>query len=428
MTGSLLRTFVVAAAVLLGCVMSFPFGKNSGVTELTPQTFQSFLNTHKPVFIMFYAPWCGHCKSMHPEFEKFAKGVKDVVRVGAVNADQYRELGGQFDVKGFPTIKFWKIGAKKGQKAQDYNGGRTAAALQSAAIGEITSVHVQSVSTMDALNKLFEKASSGKVAVLLTNKPKSPPMFNVLSHSPHFNGKLGFAVVTEKGKKLAEELEVKKFPTIMVISKGEDGLPVKEVYDDPIEYTAIAKFFQRALGIEVKEGGDAGGGESADKKKAEEAPKAAKKPAEPPQAPKPALPVRPVKLSAHNFGQFCVAGAPKLHGQQPACFVSLSESLDLEALHAKYQHEAILFFNAPTAAEDDAKRSSYVDQLNKALEPREPVSADGNDVLIVRPAKNGVKFVVLKNTNVDAVDAALQRFFGGELTLEKSSSAVTLSE
>ena len=82
----------LAAALLVASAAAFPFSKNSGVVELSPKTLPAFLNTHKPVFIMFYAPWCGHCKSLHPDYEKFGKGVKDVVRVGAVNADQYREI------------------------------------------------------------------------------------------------------------------------------------------------------------------------------------------------------------------------------------------------------------------------------------------------------------------------------------------------
>ncbi len=409
-------------AALLSCGWCFPFSKTSGVTELTPQTLPGFLNTHKPVFIMFYAPWCGHCKSMHPEYEKFAKGVKDVVRVGALNADQYKEIGGQFGIKGFPTIKYWKIGPKKGQKPQEYSSGRTGAALQSAAVAEITSVYVQSVSTSDQLSALTGKVASGKVVVLLTNKAKSPPMFSVLSHSPHFNGKLGFAVVTEKAKKLAEELGVSKFPTIMIVSKGEDGALAKEMYDGAVDYTSIAKFLQGVLGVEV------GGDEIPDKPSSNSKPSAEEKKKEPPQAPKPALPVRPVKLTAGNFGQFCTAEAPKLHGQQPACVISFSESVNLEELHSRFQNEAALFFSAPSNADDDAKRASYADQLNAALVPNTPIRADANDVLVLRPAKSGAKFVVLQNPSTEAVDAALQKLFGGELTMEKRGNTIKLSE
>lgn len=57
----------------------------------------------------FYAPWCGHCKSLAPVYEQVAtafKKEKDVV-VAKVDADAHKDLGERFGVTGFPTIKFF---------------------------------------------------------------------------------------------------------------------------------------------------------------------------------------------------------------------------------------------------------------------------------------------------------------------------------
>ena len=40
--------------------------------------------------VEFYAPWCGHCKSLAPEWEKAAKALKGIVNVGAVDMTQHQ--------------------------------------------------------------------------------------------------------------------------------------------------------------------------------------------------------------------------------------------------------------------------------------------------------------------------------------------------
>ena len=48
---------------------------------------------------------CGHCKNLAPEWEKAAKALKGIVRVGAIDMDKYQARGGEYGVRGFPTIK-----------------------------------------------------------------------------------------------------------------------------------------------------------------------------------------------------------------------------------------------------------------------------------------------------------------------------------
>jgi thiol-disulfide isomerase/thioredoxin len=79
-----------------------------------------------PAFIMFYAPWCGHCKTTKPEFERFQQSYKGPIKIIAIDCDddENKELVSQQEVKGFPTIRYYPIGLSG--KYDEYNGERTA--------------------------------------------------------------------------------------------------------------------------------------------------------------------------------------------------------------------------------------------------------------------------------------------------------------
>lgn len=66
----------------------------------------------------FYAPWCGHCKSLAPEYEKAANALKGIANIAAVDADKEKV---DVQIPGYPTIKFFVDG-----KVTDYDGPRNA--------------------------------------------------------------------------------------------------------------------------------------------------------------------------------------------------------------------------------------------------------------------------------------------------------------
>ena len=77
---------------------------------LTPATFDSTVGKSAPAFVEFYAPWCGHCKNLAPEYAVVAetfKGSEASIVVAKVDADAHKDLAGRFDVKGFPTLKYF---------------------------------------------------------------------------------------------------------------------------------------------------------------------------------------------------------------------------------------------------------------------------------------------------------------------------------
>jgi protein disulfide-isomerase-like protein len=114
----------ILALLCLLFVTALAASAGSDVLILDPDNFDSHVGQDQPAFVEFFAPWCGHCKSLAPEYEILATAFKgQKVAIASVDADKHRDLGSRFGVSGFPTLKFFPAGSKEGEA---YNGGRTA--------------------------------------------------------------------------------------------------------------------------------------------------------------------------------------------------------------------------------------------------------------------------------------------------------------
>jgi len=84
--------------------------------------------------VEFYAPWCGHCKNLAPEYKKLAQAFHGIVPIVAIDADDKSNapLASRYSIQGFPTLKLIING-----KATDYSGARTAAAMQTELLNAI---------------------------------------------------------------------------------------------------------------------------------------------------------------------------------------------------------------------------------------------------------------------------------------------------
>ncbi|KXJ92949.1 thioredoxin-like protein [Microdochium bolleyi] len=113
----LLKSFVLSGLVAVAAA-------GSAVLDLIPDNFDKVVfESGKPTLVEFFAPWCGHCKTLAPVYEELAQSFANSknVQIAKVDADAERSLGRKYGVQGFPTLK-WFDG--KSKEPQEYKGGR----------------------------------------------------------------------------------------------------------------------------------------------------------------------------------------------------------------------------------------------------------------------------------------------------------------
>lgn len=103
------------------------FGEFKGseyIIKANDKNFHEIVKKHKTVLVFFYASWCGHCKVVKPTLSEVALQLHEEGEQGkivVIDASENGKVGGEFGIKGFPTIKLFV----DGKVAEDFKLART---------------------------------------------------------------------------------------------------------------------------------------------------------------------------------------------------------------------------------------------------------------------------------------------------------------
>lgn len=114
------HTSLLASIAFLFARGAWAEGDSSDVLDLTKDNFASTVDPESLILVEFFAPWCGHCKALAPQYETAATTLKeDNIKLAKVDCTVEEEVCAEQGIGGYPTLKVFRNGVSK-----EYSGPR----------------------------------------------------------------------------------------------------------------------------------------------------------------------------------------------------------------------------------------------------------------------------------------------------------------
>ncbi|XP_044734806.1 protein disulfide-isomerase [Chrysoperla carnea] len=203
---------------------------DEGVLVLKKANFDKAIADNEFILVEFYAPWCGHCKALAPEYAKAAQQLAEKessIKLGKVEATEEQELAEKYGIRGYPTLKFFRKGSPV-----DYNGGRKAEDIVSWLLKK-TGPPAKALDTVDAAKEFIEGAN---VVVVGFFKDQESADAKVFLEVASVNDDIQFGITSDDavlGEYSAEN------GNIVLFKKFDEG---KAVFDQELTEENLKKF------------------------------------------------------------------------------------------------------------------------------------------------------------------------------------------
>ena len=84
--------------------------RSASIVTLTESNFDATTGSDRPVFVDFWAVWCGPCRIMDPVVERLASKYADKMLFGKVNVDEEMSISSRYEVFSIPTFMVFRNG------------------------------------------------------------------------------------------------------------------------------------------------------------------------------------------------------------------------------------------------------------------------------------------------------------------------------
>jgi len=205
----------------------------SDVVQLKKDDFEAFVKENSLVLAEFFAPWCGHCKALAPEYEEAATTLKEKdIKLVKVDCTEEAELCQSYGVEGYPTLKIFR----GPENITPYSGQRKAAAITSYMIKQ--SLPAVSILNADTLEDFKTADKVVLVAYVDASDKSSNEIYSAIAEK--FRDNYLFGATNDAALAEAEGVAA---PAIVLYKQFDEG---KAVFSEKFDEDAIVSFTKTA--------------------------------------------------------------------------------------------------------------------------------------------------------------------------------------
>ncbi|XP_010534435.1 PREDICTED: protein disulfide isomerase-like 1-3 [Tarenaya hassleriana] len=195
----------------------FPAVDDKDVVVLTKENFTGFVGNNSFVMVEFYAPWCGHCQALAPEYAAAATELKGVAALAKVDATEESELAQKYEVQGFPTVFLFV----DGQMEKTYDGERTKDAIVMW-VKKKTGPSIQNITTTEEAERVL--SAERKVVLGFLNSLVGSESEELAAASRLDDDVSFYQTASPDVAKLFEIVSEAKRPALVILKKEDEKL------------------------------------------------------------------------------------------------------------------------------------------------------------------------------------------------------------
>ncbi|VDM32186.1 unnamed protein product [Hydatigera taeniaeformis] len=204
----------------------------SKVIVLTESNFDETISSHKYVLVKFYAPWCGHCQRLEPEYNKASMLLDEEnseIKLAKVDATKETSLASKYEVRGYPTLKLFREGTPI-----EFDGERSAEGIISW-LKRKTGPAVLTVQSAEEYEEIVEKNKFLVVGITDNTESEEWKVFHIVASNSDE------VYIRPTAQSILDKLNYKGGVVVVIVRKFDDPVVV---YEGKMTVDELTKFIK----------------------------------------------------------------------------------------------------------------------------------------------------------------------------------------